>query len=51
MVCLINEEVFNKFELTSIPRTYFIDKDGVIRRIQQGMFTGPGELEFMINSY
>jgi len=52
MVCLDpGEDAFNKFELTSIPRTYFIDKDGVIRRIQQGMFTGPGELEFMINSY
>ncbi len=52
MVCLDpGEDAFNKYELTSIPRTYFIDKDGVIRRIQQGMFTGPGELEFMINSY
>ena len=52
MVCLDpGEAAFNKYELTSIPRTYFIDKDGVIRRIQQGMFTGPGELEFMINSY
>ena len=52
MVCLDpGEQAFNKYELTSIPRTYFIDKDGVIRRIQQGMFTGPGELEFMINSY
>ena len=51
-VCLDPDEAaFNKFELTSIPRTYFIDKDGVIRRVQQGMFTGPGELEFMIDSY
>jgi peroxiredoxin len=52
MVCLDpGEAAFNKYELTSIPRTYFIDKDGFIRRVQQGMFTGPGELEFMINSY
>jgi len=52
LVCLDpGEDAFNRYELTSIPRTYFIDKDGVIRRIQQGMFTGPGELEFMINSY
>lgn len=51
-VCLDpGEDAFNKYELTSIPKTYFIDKDGVIRRIQQGMLTGPGELEFMINSY
>jgi len=51
-VCLDpNEEAFNRYDLTSIPKTYFIDKDGVIRRIQQGMFTGPGEIEFMLNSY
>ncbi len=51
-VCLDpGDEAFNKYELTSIPKTYFIDKDGVIRRIQQGMFTGPGEIEFMLNSY
>jgi len=46
-----NEDAFNKYELTSIPKTFFIDKDGVIRRIQQGMFTGPGEIEFLLNSY
>ena len=51
-VCLDpNDDAFNKYELTSIPKTYFIDKDGVIRRIQQGMFTGPGEIEFLLNSY
>jgi len=51
-VCLDpNGDAFNKYELNSIPKTYFIDKDGVIRRIQQGMFTGPGEIEFMLNSY
>jgi len=51
-VCLDpNGDAFNKYELSSIPKTYFIDKDGVIRRIQQGMFTGPGEIEFMLNSY
>jgi len=51
-VCLDpGEDAFNKYDLISIPKTYFIDKDGVIRRIQQGMFTGPGEIEFMLNSY
>lgn len=51
-VCLDpGDEAFNKYELTSIPKTYFIDKDGIIRRIQQGMFTGQGEIEFMLNSY
>jgi len=51
-VCLDSgEDAFNRYELTSIPKTYFIDKDGVIRRIQQGMFTSPGEIEFMLNSY
>jgi peroxiredoxin len=52
LVCLDpGEEAFNRYDLTSIPKTYFIGKDGVIRRIQQGMFTGPGEIEFMLNSY
>ncbi|MDD5398466.1 MAG: redoxin domain-containing protein [Dehalococcoidia bacterium] len=51
-VCLDpGDDAFNKYDLTSIPKTYFIDKEGVIRRIQQGMFTGPGEIEFMLNSY
>jgi peroxiredoxin len=51
-VCLDpGEEAFNRYDLTSIPKTYFIDKGGVIRRIQQGMFTGPGEIEFMLSSY
>jgi len=52
LVCLDpGEDAFNKYDLISIPKTYFIDKDGVIRRIQQGMFTGSGEIEFMLNSY
>jgi peroxiredoxin len=52
IVCLDSgESTFNRYEIVSIPKTYFIDKGGVIRRLQQGMFTSPGEVEFMLNSY
>jgi peroxiredoxin len=51
-VCLDeNEGTFNTYGITSIPRTYFLDKNGVIRKIQQGMFSSPGEVEFMLDSY
>jgi peroxiredoxin len=51
-VCLDSDDsTFNTYEIVSIPKTYFIDKGGVIRRVQQGMFTSPGEVEFMLNSY
>jgi peroxiredoxin len=51
-VCLDpDDSTFNRYEIVSIPKTYFIDKGGVIRRVQQGMFTSPGEVEFMLNSY
>lgn len=52
VVCLdSSESVFNRYELRSLPRTFFLDQNGIIRRIQQGMFTSPGEVEFMLNSY
>ena len=52
MVCLDSgESTFNRYEIVSIPQTYFIDKGGIIRRLQHGMFTSPGEVEFMLNSY
>ena len=51
-VCLDStESTFNRYDLTSIPKTYFIDKNGVIRKVQLGMFTSPGEIEFMLSSY
>ncbi|RPJ63642.1 MAG: hypothetical protein EHM12_01790 [Dehalococcoidia bacterium] len=51
-VCLDpGDSVFNKYSINSIPITYFLDKNGVIRRVQQGMFTSPGEVEFNLNSY
>jgi peroxiredoxin len=52
IVCLDeNDDVFNTYGITSIPKTYFLDKNGVIRKIQQGMFTSPGDVEFMLDSY
>ena len=52
IVCLDpGDDVFNRYGIVSIPKTYFIDKGGVIRKIQQGMFTSPGEIEFMLDSF
>ncbi|MCX6006726.1 MAG: redoxin domain-containing protein [Chloroflexi bacterium] len=51
-VCLDSgDSTFNRYEIVTIPKTYFIDKGGTIKRLQQGMFTSPGEVEFMLNSY
>ncbi|MBN1375050.1 MAG: redoxin domain-containing protein [Dehalococcoidia bacterium] len=51
-VCMDHaDDVFNRYGIVSIPRTYFIDSGGTIRRIQQGMFTSAGEVEFMLDSY
>jgi thiol-disulfide isomerase/thioredoxin len=51
-VCFdVGDSSFNEYQLISIPKTFFLDKSGVIRRVQQGMFTSPSEIEFMLNSY
>jgi len=51
IICMDNDDdLFNRYSIVSIPKTFFIDKSGVIRKIQQGMFTGPGEIEFMLSS-
>lgn len=50
-VCLdSSDDVFNRYNIMSIPKTFFIDENGVIRKVQVGMFTGPGEIEFMLSS-
>ncbi|MCX6005624.1 MAG: redoxin domain-containing protein, partial [Chloroflexi bacterium] len=51
-VCLdSSEDLFNRYSIISIPQTYFIDKVGTIRRMQQGMFTSPAEIEFVLSSF
>ena len=45
------ESTFNRYNLTSIPKTFFLDKNGVIKKVQLGMFTSAGEIEFMLTSY
>jgi len=51
-VCLDSgEDLFNRYSIMSIPATYFIDSNGTIRRMQQGMFTSPAEIEFVLDSY
>jgi peroxiredoxin len=51
-VCLdVTESTFNRYDILSIPKTFFIDKNGIIKKVQQGMFTSPGEIDFMLSSY
>jgi len=51
-VCLdSSESTFNRYDITSVPKTFFLDKNGVIRRVQQGMFTSPSEIDFVLSSY
>jgi peroxiredoxin len=51
-VCLdVTESTFNRYDIISIPKTFFIDKNGIIKKVQLGMFTSPGEIEFTLTSY
>ncbi|MGA2157787.1 MAG: TlpA disulfide reductase family protein [Dehalococcoidia bacterium] len=43
--------VFNIYGITSTPRTFFLDKNGVIRKIQQDLFTSASQVEVMLDSY
>lgn len=45
------ESTFNRYDITSVPKTFFLDKNGVIKKMQLGMFTSPGEIEFMLGSF
>jgi len=52
IVCLDEGDgVFNAYNITSTPRTYLLDKGGVIHRIQQTAFSSPDEVESLIDSY
>ncbi|MHB8084806.1 MAG: TlpA disulfide reductase family protein [Dehalococcoidia bacterium] len=51
-VCLDGSEgVFNTYGITSTPRTFFLDKNGVIRKIVQSWFNSVGQVEVMLDSY
>ncbi len=36
---------------TGVPTTFFLDKDGIVRGIKDGMFENPQEIFDMLNSY
>ena len=44
-------QVGNLYSITSIPRTFFLDSSGTIKKIQDGEFGGISEIETMYNSY
>jgi thiol-disulfide isomerase/thioredoxin len=39
------------YNITTIPRTFFLDSTGAIQKIQDGEFGGISEIETMLNSY
>lgn len=46
------EKIMNNAYVNSgVPTTYFIDKDGVVREIKDGMFENAQEIVDMVNSY
>ena len=52
IVCLDEGDgVFNAYNITTTPRTYLLDKGGVIRKIKQTAFSSPDEVESLIDSY
>jgi hypothetical protein len=40
----------NRYEVSSIPRTFFIDRDGVVRETKQGSFPNLAAIEELIRS-
>jgi peroxiredoxin len=52
LVCLDGSGgVFNIYGITTTPWTFFLDKNGVIRRIQQGTFSSLSQVEAILESY
>lgn len=49
--CLLdtNGDVGNKYRITAIPTTYFIDKDGIIQQIIRGAFPSREMIESQLN--
>lgn len=39
------------YNISSVPKTFFLDSTGIIRKIQDGAFSGESQIEEMLNSY
>jgi peroxiredoxin len=45
-----DEAVYKIYQTPSIPATFFINADGIIKKIKEGRFTSESEIEGMLNS-
>jgi len=45
-----DEAVSKMYQISTIPTTFFIDADGIIKRIKSGRFTSQSEIENMLKS-
>lgn len=44
-------QVGQLYNVNAVPVTYFLDSNGIIRKIQDGAFSGLSQIEEMLNSY
>ena len=44
-------QVSSSYNISSVPKTFFLDSNGIIRKIQDGAFSGLSQIEEMLNSY
>jgi peroxiredoxin len=45
-----NRAVGTVYQVSAIPTTFFIDADGIIKRIKSGRFTSQSEIENILKS-
>ena len=46
-----DEAVSKTYQVPSYPTTFFINADGIIKKMKDGCFTGPDEIEDILNSF
>jgi peroxiredoxin/RNA polymerase subunit RPABC4/transcription elongation factor Spt4 len=44
-------QVSSLYNISSVPKTFFIDSSGIIKKIQDGSFSGESQIEGMLTSY
>jgi RNA polymerase subunit RPABC4/transcription elongation factor Spt4 len=47
----VTGQVSTLYNISSVPKTFFLDSSGIIRKIQDGSFSGQSQVEGMLNSY
>jgi len=44
-------QVSAQYNISSVPRTFFLDSTGIIKNVKDGSFSGESQIEEMLNSY